>query len=393
MDNRGILLISGVLALLLGATAATEFFRRRPSGVDAALLSTFRSRVNAWWILFGSLICALLIGSMATVFLFGAISFWALREYVTLTPTRPADHKTLVCVFFVLTPLQFLLVGLDPEWFKAVFKIGPYPAYCALIPTLAFLILPASVAASGDPKYFLERVAKLQVGLLICVYCLSFAPALLTTNFPASESSRPEMESTKIVACDLEEKTIAPLEQAVVALQSKPDENADGAGKSAGAVGETFDAALETPGPILTPRRTLSSSNLTLLFTFVFLTQLSDVAQYLWSLAFPKHKIAPLINSHKTSEGVALGALTTALVAVGLWYFTPFPHWWQAALAGLIISGMGFAGNMTMSAIKRDRGVGEFGALVEGHGGVLDRVDSICFAAPIFFHYVWICLL
>lgn len=391
MDNRGILLISGVLALLLGATAATEFFRRRPSGVDAALLSTLRSRVNAWWLLFGSLICALLIGSMATVFLFGAISFWAMREYVTLTPTRPADHKTLVCVFFVLTPLQFLLVGLDPEWFKAFFGVGPYPVYCALIPTLAFLILPASVAASGDPKFFLERVAKLQVGLLICVYCLSFAPAMLTTNFPTLKSQRQE---TSVVAVDLEEKTIGPVEQAFVSRQSKPrGETAVPAANPDAVVAQKLDAALETDGPILTPRRTLSASNLTLLFTFVFLTQLSDVAQYLWSLAFPKHKIAPLINSHKTTEGVALGALTTALVAVGLCYFTPFPHWWQAALAGLIVSGMGFAGNITMSAIKRDRGVDEFGALIEGHGGVLDRVDSICFAAPIFFHYVWICLL
>ncbi|MBQ5630476.1 MAG: phosphatidate cytidylyltransferase, partial [Ruminococcus sp.] len=176
---------------------------------------------------------------------------------------------------------------------------------------------------------------------------------------------------------NIEEKVAGPIERSVVAMQTAATESV-----------EIFEAE----GAISTPRRALESTNLTLLFAFVFLTQLSDVAQYLWSLTFPKHKIAPLINSNKTTEGVILGALTTALAAVGLWYFTPFPHWWQAALAGLIVAGMGFAGTMTTSAIKRDRGVGDYGALVEGHNGVLDRIDSLCFAAPVFFHYVWICL-
>ncbi|MBR4833836.1 MAG: phosphatidate cytidylyltransferase [Thermoguttaceae bacterium] len=383
MDNRGILLISGVLALLLAATAATEFLRRRPSGVDAATLATCRSRLNAWWLLFGSLICALLLGTIATVFLFGAISFWALREYLTLTPTRPADHRTLVGVFFILTPLQFLLVGLNSEWFESVFGVGTYPVYSALIPTLAFLVLPAGVAASGDPKYFLERIAKLQVGLLICVYCLSYAPALLTTNLP---NAKPTPSAATVEAVDLEDKVVGTLERSFVAIQTSATEAAEA--PEAVAV-ET----LEENGAISTPRRTLDSTNLTLLFAFVFLTQLSDMAQYLWSLVFPKHKIAPKINSNKTTEGALLGALTTALAAVGLWYFTPFPYWWQAALAGLIIAGMGFAGTITTSAIKRDRGVGDYGALVEGHNGVLDRIDSLCFAAPVFFHYVWICLM
>lgn len=383
MDNRGILLISGVLALLLAATAATEYLRRRPSGVDASTLATCRSRLNAWWLLFGSLICALLLGTIATVFLFGAISFWAMREYLTLAPTRPADHRTLVGVFFILTPLQFLLVGLNPEWFERVFGVGTYPVYSALIPTLAFLVLPAGVAASGDPKFFLERIAKLQVGLLICVYCLSYAPALLTTNLP---NAKPTPSVSTVDAVDLEEKVVGTLERSFVAIQASSTEAAQAP--------ETVAVeTLEADGAISTPRRTLESTNLTLLFAFVFLTQFSDVAQYLWSLTFPKHKIAPTINSNKTTEGVILGALTTALAAVGLWYFTPFPYWWQAALAGLIIAGMGFAGTMTTSAIKRDRGVGDYGALVEGHNGVLDRIDSLCFAAPVFFHYVWICLM
>ncbi|MBQ3823080.1 MAG: phosphatidate cytidylyltransferase, partial [Thermoguttaceae bacterium] len=186
--------------------------RRRPSGIDAATLSTCRSRVYAWWLLFGSLICALLLGTVATVTLFGAISFWALREYVTLTPTRPADHRTLVGVFFLLTPLQFILVGLDSEWFTKVFHTEPYFVFSVLIPSLAFLILPATVATSGDPKFFLERIAKLQVGLLICVYSLSFAPAILTMKLP---NSKPTVTAAEIVAVDLEDKVLKPLEEAV----------------------------------------------------------------------------------------------------------------------------------------------------------------------------------
>jgi len=382
MDYRGILLISGVLVLLIVATVVVEYTRRRHSGVDSGTLATFKSRVNAWWLLFGSLICALLLGTIATVVLFGAISFWAQREYVTLTPTRPADHRTLVGVFFVLTPLQFVLVGLDSEWFREFFRVDPYFVYSALIPSLAFLILPATVAASGDPKYFLERIAKLQVGLLICVYSLSFAPAMLTMDLP---NSKPTTTAAEIVAVDLEEKVFRPIEESVVAMRQNADSN-----EEVSAAPE--DSTPKPVGEIYSPRKRLDAANLTLLFTFVFLTQISDVTQYLWSLLFSRRKIAPCVNSSKTLEGVILGALTTSLVAVLLWYFTPFTHWLQAAFAGLIISAMGFAGNMTMSAIKRDQGVGSYGALIEGHNGVLDRVDSLCFAAPVFFHYVRICV-
>lgn len=393
MDNRGILLISGVLTLLGCATAVIFYLRRRPTGIDAGVLSACRSRVYAWWLLFVSLICAVLLGTVATVALFGVISFWALREYLTLTPTRPADHKTLVGVFFLLTPLQFILVGVDSEWFSRLFHVEPYFVFSVLIPSLAFLILPATVAISGDPKFFLERIAKLQVGLLICVYSLSFAPAIMTMNLPRSKTLT---QAVEIAAVDLEDKALKPLEEAV-ALQVNAKEsetnNIDNEYQATDVVDE--DNRLESEekaGKSTTPHKRLNASNLTLLFFFVFLTQVSDVAQFFWSLAFPTHKIAPKVNSNKTTEGVLLGALTTSLVAVALLYFTPFDNWRQVAFAGVIISFMGFAGNMTISAIKRDQGVGKYGELVEGHSGVLDRIDSLCFAAPVFFHYVCFCM-
>ena len=395
MDYRSILLISGVLALLVCATVVTEYLRRRSAGVDVATLATVRSRVYAWWLLFGSLVCALLLGAIATVTLFGIISFWALREYVTLTPTRPADHRTLVGVFFILTPLQFVLVGLDSEWFSRIFHVDPYFVFSALIPSLAFLILPATVAASGDPNFFLERIAKLQVGLLICVYSLSFAPAILTMHLP---NSKPTSTAAEIVAIDLEDKVLKPIEEAV-SFRTGNQNRDDSCGLEIeknipddGVVTQEEVATIETRGKISSPHKRLDAANLALLFVFVFLTQVNDVAQYFWSLAFPKHKIAPKVNSSKTTAGAVLGILTTSLVSVALMYFTPFENWRQAALAGVIISIMGFAGNMTMSAIKRDQGVGDYGELIDGHSGVLDRIDSLCFAAPVFFHFVRLCL-
>ncbi|MDO5581439.1 MAG: phosphatidate cytidylyltransferase [Planctomycetia bacterium] len=373
MDYRALILISGTLLLLVLATWVVEVLRNsRDHGIDASILDTCRSRIRAWWILFGSLTCALLVGPIATIFLFFLISFWALREYITLTPTRPADHRTLVWVFFLCTPLQFILIGVNDVWFRSIFAISAYAVYSILIPTYAFLILPASIAASGDPQRFLERVAKIQVGLLICVYSLSFAPALLTTTLPVEEKVSVVSE---VFAAGLEDRVIAPLEKTVM----NPGTPAPGSIET-----------VKTDVPFESPRQTLMPDNLALLFIFVLLVQMSDIFQYLWSFAFKKHQIAPTINSSKTWGGVLAGAFTTALLAVGLWYFTPFKFWWQPALCGFGISLMGFAGSITTSAIKRDRGVQDYGSLIEGHNGVLDRIDSLCFAAPLFYHLVWI---
>ena len=128
--------------------------------------------MRAWWILFATLAAAFLLGHVVTVILFGLISFWALREFITITPTRPGDHLPWSGCF-LFPPLQFALVG----W-------AGIALYSIFIPVYAFLFVPASIALAGDPKRFLERTAKIQWGLLICVYCLSYAPALLTLQLP-----------------------------------------------------------------------------------------------------------------------------------------------------------------------------------------------------------------
>ena len=297
-------LIGVVLGLLAAATAVGELLKRQFAlGLNPAAVAAFNSRVRAGWITCCLLAAAFLPWPSVTVALFGFISFWALREFITLTPTRLSDHRALFWVFFLFTPLQYFLVAQNHFEF-----------YSILIPVYGFLFIPARVAIAGDFKRFLERVAKIQCGLLICVYCLSFAPALLYLEI------------------------------------SDPD----------------YDNAL-------------------LLFFFIIMVQLSDALQYAWGRMYGKHVIAPAISQNRTWEGFLGGSGSAALVGMVLWWATPFGPV-PAALMSLLISVMAFAGGMTMSAIKRDRGVEDYGTLVEGHAGLLDRIDSICFAAPVFFH-------
>ena len=305
-DWRTPALVGSVLVLLAGATVFIRALRaRNDSGLNTAILDTFRMRVHAWWVLWSILAATFFISQAATVAIFGLGAFWALREFITLTPTRLSDHRTLFVVFFVITPLQFVLVGFEN-----------YPLYSIVIPVYAFLIIPGLIALEGDYKRFLERIAKIEAGLLICVYCLAGAPALLTLKLG------------------------------------------------------------EQPSP---------GANARLLFFFVLVVQLSDALQYAWGLIPSRHVIVPSIHPTKTWEGLLGGSASVTLIGGVLWWATPFP-WWMAAGMSLVISAMGFAGSLTLSAIKRDRGVRDYGTLVEGHGGLLDRIDSLCFAAPVFFH-------
>jgi len=375
MDTQTLGLVTFVLLLLIAATVVVSILKRRASasGLDPALVETFRVRVRAWWILFTGLAAAFLCdqylaGQTVTVTLFGLISFWALREFITLTPTRPGDHRTLFWVFFLCTPLQFVLVGL-----------GKYVLYSTLIPVYAFLFIPARIAMSGDAKRFLERIAKIQAGLLICVYCLSYAPALLTLELPdrgaAGASPQSPGETAGAAASEAAGENTAPTPR-----QSPGDE----AGQ---APGELLDEEPDQASAGASGKR--AGRTVRLLFFFVLMVQLSDALQYVWSKLPSRHLIVPTISLTRTWEGLLGGTASVTLLGTALWFATPFPHWAHAACTSFAIALMGFAGGLTMSAIKRDRGVKDFGTLVEGHGGVLDRIDSICFAAPVFFHLAY----
>lgn len=297
--------LAGAIVAILGlATVVGQLVARQPQlGLNPAAVNAFNSRLRAWWIICCLLAVAFLSRSM-TILLFGLISFWALREFITLTPTRQGDHRALFWVFFLFTPLHYLLVGFDR-----------YETYSILIPVYGFLFIPLRIAIAGDTKRFLERVAKIQSGLLVCVYCLGFAPAILDLDY-----------------------------------------------------GEYSDRSR-------------------LLFFLVLMSMVSEALQFVWDRLYGRNVISANINGSRTWEGMLGGAASAALVGMTYHlFFQPFYELWHTALVSMLIAVMGFAGAMTMSAIKRDRGVKDFGTLVEGHGGVLDRIDAICFAAPVFYH-------
>ena len=314
-------LLGGVVLLLALASFLARLLRRQPENViNPSLARTFHERVRAWWLIFSILVAGFIFdyqlgwGRTATVTLFGIVSFMMLREFITMTTTRRGDHRALFWVFFVVTPLQYVLVGLGQEY---------YEVYSIFIPVYASLLIPARIALSGDPKAFLERSAKIQFGLLICVYALSYAPALLDLKLAVPG------DDGKLVAWR---------------------------GSRAG-----------------------------LLFYLVLLVQLNDIFLYVWGTLIGRHVIAPNVNANRTWEGFCGATASTTVAGVLLCRVTPF-HLWGSASMAMIVAVMGFAGTMTMSAIKRDRGVSEHGPLVQGHAGLLDRLDSLCFAAPVFFH-------
>lgn len=326
-----ILLISNFIVLAILFIVGRILRKQFDSIIDSAILRSFNRRIVAWIIMLAVLVVALMLDRTFTLVFFGFLSFWALREFLTMTPTRRGDHRTLFWVFFLFTPLQYFLVALQDMSFLPWLANRPRfgELFIFLIPVYASLFIAGRIAFANDPKRFLERIAKIQFGLLICVFALSHAPALLyleplkTFNSQTNEWVRWEE------------------------------------GTAAG-----------------------------LLLYFVIMVQVSDLLHFVWDRLAGRHVIAPTINANKTWEGLIGSACCTLLIGMFIQAVLPITPFQivGSGLMSLVISLMASSGSMTMSAIKRDRGVQDYGTLVQGHAGVLDRIDAICFAAPIFFH-------
>ncbi len=305
-DEKLVLLYGGVVFLLSVATLIGRWVKqRRRSEASRATIENVNARIRAWWKMCAIFAVAILVGRVGSLVLFGLISFLALREYMTLVPTRRGDHRTLFWSFFVIMPLQYCLIGL--QW---------YGFFALMIPVLAVIFVPTSIAIAGDTASFLERSAKIQFGIMVCAYCLSYAPALLLLKIPGYEGQ---------------------------------------------------DARL--------------------LLYLVIVDQMSGVLQFVWGKLIGKNKIAWRVSPNKTWEGSFGGVLSATALGTALWWATPFTPLQSAAMS-FTICVLGFCGSLVMNAIKRDIGIKDFGVVIEGHGGILDRIDSLCFAAPVFFQLV-----
>jgi phosphatidate cytidylyltransferase len=139
------------------------------------------------------------------------------------------------------------------------------------------------------------------------------------------------------------------------------------------------------PAMFLLSFTAFDGNSLWLIAWFVFVVQLSDVAQYIWGKLLGQRKIAPTLSPSKTWEGLIGGVATATLAGVLMQGLTPFGPLWAGVMA-LIVALTGFLGGIVMSAIKRDRGIKDWGHIIAGHGGVVDRIDSLIFSAPVFFH-------
>ena len=345
IDTLTLGLLVVVITLLAGVLVGTSWLKRTyRDTIDPAMVKVFNRRVVAWLTIYLLLGLTIILGATTTVVFFALVAFWALREFITMTPTRRADHRTLFWVFFAFTPLQYILAAYsgEPRWFIA---------FAVVIPVYGSLFISARIAFAGEHQRFLERTAKIHFGLLICVYALSHAPALLYLDLV---HYAPQPNPVREVV----EGASGTLETALAADDSASN------------------------------YRPWNESKPRLLFFLVLIVQLSDMLQFFWDRMYGRNLIAQKINPTRTWEGLVGAALSCGAIGLLLQWMTritPFTIY-GAAIMAMVISIMGISGTMTMSAIKRDRGISDYGTLVQGHAGVLDRIDAICFAAPIFYH-------
>ena len=297
----GILVVASVTAFL--------FTFRRRADVDEAWrleLRNFRKLLGTSWFMVVVFWMAWAAGETVATLLFALIAFFALREFITLSPTRRGDHRSLVLAFFAVLPIQFWLVATER-----------FDLFTVFIPVYVFLAVPVVSALAGDPQRFLERNAKLQWGIMVCVYGMSHVPALMLLDFPHYE------------------------------------------GKGA-----------------------------FLVFFLVFVVQTCMIVQHIVTRRLNRSPSAPEVsksfNWYSWLLGMTVGCMAGALLS----FITPFRAW-QALAMAFVACAAGSMGHLVMKALKRDRGVtawGQRGLSVTGANGLLDRVDALCFAAPIFFH-------
>ena len=301
-------LLFGLLTAVSVYAFTTSLRERAEGDPRIQALKEFNGVLQTSWVMATVFWVGWALGETVATVLFGFVAFFALREFITLSPTRQGDHRSLVLAFFIVLPVQFALVITRHFDLVTVF-----------IPVYVFLAIPVVSALANDPERFLERNAKLQWGIMVCVYGISHVPALLLLKFPNYQGK-----------------------------------------------------------------------NAFLVFFLVFVVQSCMLVQYLVDNKLKRMPIAPKISQSFNWTGWLIAVVVASLIGGLMSALTPFKPA-QAVAMALIACVAGSLGHLVMKALKRDRGItnwGTEGKSVTGASGLLDRVDALCFAAPVFFHSV-----
>ncbi len=264
-----------------------------------------RQRVRSWWIIIIVFSVAMVSPKWLSLTIFGFISFLALKEFLTLVPTRRSDNIPLLWMYIAI-PIHYFWIGM-----------GWYGMFIIFIPVYAFLFLPIRMVLIGDTRGFLQAASNMHWGLMTTVFAFSHVAFLL-----------------------------------------------------------------------FLPHEDVRGGSLLIIF-LVVLTEFNDIAQYLWGKSLGRMKITPTVSPNKTLVGLVGGVATTTFLAAVIGPFLTPMSISSSLLAGLLIGLSGFCGDVVMSAVKRDLGVKDSGKLLPGHGGLLDRLDSLIYTAPLFFHFIY----
>ena len=301
----GLLLMVSVGALLL---SLREYDDDSVAERRRLELRKLDSMIRTSWFMMLIFWISWMTGDWVALALFGLVSFFALREFMTLSPTRRGDHRSLVLAFFAVLPAQYWLIGTEH-----------FDMFTVFIPVYVFLALPLASALANDPTRFLERNAKLQWGIMVCIYGMSHVPALLLLRFPGYDNR-----------------------------------------------------------------------NAFMVFFLVIVVQTCMVTQHFAARKFPMPPVAPAISQSFNWRSWLIGMSVASVFGGMLFFITPWVPGTAFAFS-FIACAAGSMGHFVMKALKRDRGIpnwGPEGQGVTGAGGLLDRVDALCFAAPVFFHSV-----
>lgn len=303
IPQNSLIAMIAVIGVLVIASAIRLLLKFRNPNKDYTELN---QRIQSWWWMIALLFFVLILSKTVAIVFFGFLSFLALKEFLSIVPTRLADRRVIFWAYLSI-PIQYYFVSIS--W---------YGTFIIFIPVYIFLFLPMRMVLIGETDGFIKSASIIHWAVMMTVFSISHMAYLLVL----------------------------------------PVKNSD-------------------------------SGGIGLVLFLLFMTQFNDVSQYIWGKSFGKRKILPKVSPNKTWEGFIGGFMTVSICSSFLApYLTPLTRV-EGLAGGALIAASGFIGDVVLSSVKRDLQIKDTGNLIPGHGGILDRMDSLIYTAPLFFHFVY----